>query len=117
VQKDGTKVISKFARVYGLDAGEKRRLLCAPFLYSTIIAAVFAATAGLIIPASAGFDDVLADRLPEPNTVAADPNYFLSNPFELTSSAHLKQSVFGFAGRTNSGNLGRWHARRHEGRQ
>ena len=99
-------MISKFARVYGLDAGEKGRLLCAPFLYSTIIAAVFAATAGLIIPASAGFDDVFAQRLPEPNTVAADPNYFLSNPFELTSSAHLKQSVFGFAGRTNSGNLG-----------
>ena len=56
--------------------------------------------------ASAGFDDVVADRLPEPNTVAADPHYFLSNPFELASSAHLKQSVFGFAGRTNLGNLG-----------
>ena len=106
MQKDGTNVISKFAQVLGLDAGQKRRLLCAPFLYSTIKAAVFATTAGLIIPASAGFDDVFAQRLPEPNTVAADPNYFLSNPFELTSSAHLKQSVFGFAGRTNSGNLG-----------
>jgi len=60
VQKDGTNVISKFARVNGLDAGEKRRLLCAPFVYSTIIA-VFAVTAGLIVPASAGFDDVVTD--------------------------------------------------------
>ena len=50
VQKDGTKVISKFARVYGLDAGEKGRLLGAPFLYSTIKAAVFAATPARILP-------------------------------------------------------------------
>ena len=37
---------------------------------------------------------------------AIDPDYLFLNPFKLTSSAHLKQSVFGFAGRTNSGNLG-----------
>ena len=35
----------------------------------------------------------------------ADYSYFLT-PFKLASQPNLKQSVFGFAGRTNSGNLG-----------
>ena len=39
-------------------------------------------------------------------TPGAEPNYDFVNPFELNSRPLLKQSLFGFAGRTNSGNLG-----------
>ena len=37
-------------------------------------------------------------------SAADDPSYLLT-PFKLASQPNLKQSVFGFAGRTNSGNL------------
>ena len=43
---------------------------------------------------------------PDPAVASNDPYYFFSNPFALSSQPRLKQSVFGFAGRTNSGNLG-----------
>ena len=99
-------MIPKPARLSGFDAWKTGRDLGAPSFCSTILAAAFAANAALIAPASGGFDDIVAP-LPEQNPVAAnDPDYLFLNPFKLTSSAHLKQSVFGFAGRTNSGNLG-----------
>ena len=42
----------------------------------------------------------------DPAVAGYDPYHFLANPFTLASQPRLKQSVFGFAGRTNSGNLG-----------
>ena len=81
------------------------RFMCAFLLFHNHSGSV-CSECGLIAPASGGFDDITAP-LPEQNPVAAiDPDYLFLNPFKLTSSAHLKQSVFGFAGRTNSGNLG-----------
>ena len=46
--------------------------------------------------------------IPERDLAVAryDPNHFFANPFTLAPQPRLKQSVFGFAGRTNSGNLG-----------
>jgi hypothetical protein len=53
------------------------------------LAMVFALASGLVVPTAA---------------TASDPYHFV-NPFTLNSQPVLKQSVFGFAGRTNSGNL------------
>jgi hypothetical protein len=67
-----------------------------------------------LIPASSRSADVVADQPPSPvlagesrvtGNPAADYSYFLT-PFKLASQPNLKQSIFGFAGRTNSGNLG-----------
>ena len=70
---------------------------------------------GLMIPASGRAADVVADQPALPDRAAAgsrvagnpeaDYSYLLT-PFKLASQPNLKQSVFGFAGRTNSGNLG-----------
>jgi hypothetical protein len=54
-------------------------------------------------PASGESSDT---RSPDPAVASNDPYYFFANPFALASQPRLKQSVFGFAGRTNSGNLG-----------
>jgi len=67
-----------------------------------------------IIPVSSSSADIVADQAPPDlaaagnrvaGNVEADYSYFLI-PFKLASQPNLKQSVFGFAGRTNSGNLG-----------
>jgi hypothetical protein len=56
-----------------------------------------------MVPASGESSDT---RSPDPAVASNDPYYFFANPFALASQPRLKQSVFGFAGRTNSGNLG-----------
>ena len=67
-----------------------------------------------IIPVSSSSADIVADQAPPDlaaagnrvaGNVEADYSYLLI-PFKLASQPNLKQSVFGFAGRTNSGNLG-----------
>ena len=67
------------------------------------------------LPASSRSADIAADQPTLPDLAAAgsrvagnleaDYSYLLT-PFKLASQPNLKQSVFGFAGRTNSGNLG-----------
>ena len=74
----------------------------------------------LTVPASGRCADIIASRQQAPPDVEAagvradDPgkpadredfSYFLT-PFKLASQPNLKQSVFVFGGRTNSGNLG-----------
>ena len=76
---------------------------------------ICALAGGLIFPAPGQSADIVADRPTRPDLTAAgshvtgyleaDYSYLLS-PFKLASQPNLKQSVFGFAGRTNSGNLG-----------
>ena len=56
-----------------------------------------------MVPASGESSDT---KSPDPAVASNDPYYFFANPFALASQPRLKQSVFGFAGRTNSGNLG-----------
>ena len=56
-----------------------------------------------MVPASGESSDT---KSPDPAVASNDPYYFFANPFALSSQPRLKQSVFGFAGRTNSGNLG-----------
>ncbi len=56
-----------------------------------------------MVPASGESSDT---RSLDPAVASNDPYYFFANPFALASQPRLKQSVFGFAGRTNSGNLG-----------
>ena len=76
---------------------------------------VCALTGGLGITTPSRSAELIAD-LPTPNHLApagsrvaanpeADYSYFIK-PFKLASQPNLKQSVFGFAGRTNSRNLG-----------
>jgi hypothetical protein len=72
---------------------------------------------GLIIPTSSRSADIADQRTsPDPaearthaveagNPVADDSHSPLT-PFTLAFQPNLKQSIFGFAGRTNSGNLG-----------
>lgn len=72
-------------------------------LHSAVVAGVLAATLGWMVPASGESGDT---KSPDPAVASNDPYYFSSNPFALPSQPRLKQSVFGFAGRTNSGNLG-----------
>jgi hypothetical protein len=50
--------------------------------------------------------DPAAAPIPGPSKASDDSLSYLLTPFELASRPNLKQSVFGFAGRTNSGNLG-----------
>jgi hypothetical protein len=56
-----------------------------------------------MVPASGESSDTKSF---DPAVASNDPYYFFANPFALASQPRLKQSVFGFAGRTNSGNLG-----------
>ena len=56
-----------------------------------------------MVPASGQSSDT---KSVDPAVASNDPYYFFANPFALASQPRLKQSVFGFAGRTNSGNLG-----------
>jgi hypothetical protein len=71
--------------------------------HSAVAAGVLAVTAGWMVPASGESSDT---KSPDPAVASNDPYYFFANPFALASQPRLKQSVFGFAGRTNSGNLG-----------
>jgi hypothetical protein len=64
-----------------------------------------------LIPESSRSADIVAHQptfaaagSPAAENPAADYSYLLT-PFKLASQPNLKQSVFGFAGRTNSGNL------------
>ena len=82
---------------------------------SVLALGICALASGLIIPASSRAADIVADQFTRTGPVAtgsrvtenaeSDYSYFLA-PFKLTSHPNLKQSVFGFAGRTNSGNIG-----------
>jgi hypothetical protein len=86
-------------------------------LRSVIVAAICVLAFGLIIPTSSRSADISVDQRTPPDLAAAttrtgdvgksaadDPSYLLT-PFKLASQPNLKQSVFGFAGRTDSGNL------------
>ena len=82
-------------------------------LRSILVPGICALACGLI-PESSRSAELLTDQptLPEltagsrvAGTPEADYSYFLT-PFKLANEPNLKQSVFGFAGRTNSGNLG-----------
>ena len=82
---------------------------------SVLAFGICALACGLIIPASTRSAELVADQPTGPDLAAAgsrvvgnpdaDYSYFLT-PFKLANQPNLKQSVFGFAGRTNSGNLG-----------
>ena len=83
-------------------------------LRSALALGIWALACGLIIPASSRSADIVAGpAAPDLETAGsrvagspeADYSYLLT-PFKLASQPNLKQSVFGFAGRTNSGNLG-----------
>ena len=65
-----------------------------------------------LIPTASRSADIVAHQpilsaagSPAAESPAADYSFPLT-PFKLASQPNLKQSVFGFAGRTNSGNLG-----------
>jgi hypothetical protein len=85
-------------------------------LRSIFVVGICALAVGLIIPTSSRSAEI-ADQPTPPDLAAAgthageagkpvaDDSYLLT-PFKLASQPNLKQSVFGFAGRTNSGNLG-----------
>ena len=81
---------------------------------SVLALGIWALACGSIIPASSSSADIVADQPPPDlaaagnraaGNVEADYSYLLT-PFNLASQPNLKQSVFVFAGRTNSGNLG-----------
>jgi len=84
-------------------------------LRSVLAVGICALACGLLFPAPSRSADIIADHSPLPDVTAAgsrvggnpeaDYSYLLT-PFKLASQPNLKQSVFGFAGRTNSGNLG-----------
>ncbi len=95
-------MIGPFARAVRLKFGEGvglRRLS----LHSAVVAGVLAVAVGSMGTALGDSSDM---KSPQAAVAGNDPNYFLANPFALSSQPRLKQSVFGFAGRTNSGNLG-----------
>jgi hypothetical protein len=102
-----------FLRAEEFDFGcVERRCL----LRSIFVVGICALAFGLIIPTSSRSAEI-ADQPTPPDLAAAgthageagkpvaDDSYLLT-PFKLASQPNLKQSVFGFAGRTNSGNLG-----------
>jgi hypothetical protein len=86
-------------------------------LRSVILVGICALAFGLITPTSGRSADIIqrasadlttgAIRTTDTGKPAADDplSYFLT-PFKLASQPNLKQSIFGFAGRTDSGNLG-----------
>jgi hypothetical protein len=72
---------------------------------------------GLIVPTTGRSADIAVDlrtspdpaktAVPQVSKPAADDSLaYLLTPFKLASQPNLKQSVFGFVGRTDSGNLG-----------
>lgn len=79
---------------------------------------IYALALGLIVPASSRSAEIADQRTsPDPveagtrvveagKPVADDSHSYLLTPFTLASQPNLKQSVFVFGGRTNSGNLG-----------
>ena len=96
------RLICQLARAFCLKSRESigfRKLS----LHSAVAAGVLAVTAGGMVPASGESSDTKSF---DPAVASNDPYYFFANPFALASQPRLKQSVFGFAGRTNSGNLG-----------
>jgi len=84
-------------------------------LRSVLALGICALACGLSIPVSSRSAELVADQPPLPDHAAAgrrvaenpeaDYSYFLT-PFKLANQPNLKQSVFGFAGRMDSGNLG-----------
>lgn len=74
------------------------------------ILAISALAFGLIFPKSAYSADLAVEQRtsasPTPVAGSDDSLAYLLTPFRLASQPNLKQSVFGFVGRTNSGNLG-----------
>ena len=81
-----------------------------------LVTGICALTGGLGLPVSSQSAELIADLPTLPDHLAAagsrvaanpeaDYSYFFT-PFKLANQPNLKQSVFGFAGRTNSGNLG-----------
>jgi hypothetical protein len=68
---------------------------------------LFALASGLLAPTPGRSQDAIArgQTALEAAATAGDPYYYFVNPFKLNPQPVLKQSVFGFAGRTNSGNL------------
>jgi hypothetical protein len=92
------------------------RVGCGMLVVRSVFAiGICALAGGLCIPASSRSAELVADQPTPPDLAAAgssvagnpevDHSYFLT-PFKLADQPNLKQSVFGFAGRTNSGNLG-----------
>jgi len=80
-------------------------------LRAVLASGICALACGLIIPGSGRSADIVAAQptlsaagSPAVGNPEADYSYLLT-PFKLASQPNLKQSVFGFAGRTNSGNL------------
>ena len=83
---------------------------------SVVLAGICTLASGLIIPTSGRSADLAVDQRSSRDLVtssnveaskpSADDSSYLLTPFKLASQPHLKQSVFGFAGRTDSGNLG-----------
>ena len=86
---------------------------------SVLALGIWALACAVSLPVSSRSAELVADQptLPEPGppgsrvatTPEADYSYFLA-PFKLANQPNLKQSVFGFAGRTKSGNLGETYA-------
>jgi hypothetical protein len=68
---------------------------------------LFALASGLVAPTPGRSQDAIArgQTAREATATVDEPYYYFANPFKLNSQPLLKQSVFGFAGRTNSGNL------------
>jgi hypothetical protein len=88
-------------------------------LRSIIVVGICTLAFGLTIPTSSRSADIAADQRNPPDLataetravevrkpVADDSLSYLLNPFKVASQPNLKQSVFAFMGRTNSGNLG-----------
>jgi hypothetical protein len=86
-------------------------------LRRVVLAGVCALASGLIIPTTGRSADMAVDQrtTPDPATPSVaevgkpatdDSLSYLLTPFKLASQPNLKQSIFGFAGRTDSGNLG-----------
>ena len=69
---------------------------------------LFTLTCGLFLPTPGRSQDsiVRGQTALEVTSPAAEPYYDFVNPLGLNSRPLLKQSLFGFAGGTNSGNLG-----------
>src|SRR5947208_1533659 len=83
-------------------------------LRSFAVLGIGALAAGLILPSLSQAADIVAGRGHLPGLAAesgvagnSDANYsYFLTPFKLASQPNLKQSIFGFGGRTNSGNVG-----------
>jgi hypothetical protein len=104
-----------FARLRGLLRRRESGSVCERYrsLRSVGTAGFLALVLGLTSPASGHSSETTDQRTsPVPATVGAgnpsaeDSFSYLLTPFQLASQPNLKQSVFVFAGRTNTGNLG-----------